>query len=235
MEGLTEILFYKGKSIRIIIDRKNRKRTHGREKSSNTGGKSMEKSILYFDNVGEQNTEAVIEAAAKRAAELQISHIVVASTSGKTALKMAEAVKGSGIKVIGISHQYGQKEKGKWEVEEEYKKKLEALGAVIATQSHMFSGIERSITKKFGGYSRVEVISDTLRSLFGKGFKVAIEVAIMAADSGYIPVSDNTEIIAIGGTRQGADVALVLRPAHSGDFFSLQVREIIAMPRAKED
>lgn len=195
----------------------------------------MEKSILYFDNVGESNTDAVIGAAAKRASELQISHIVVASTSGKTALKMAEAVKGTGMKVIGISHQYGQNKKGEWEVEDEYKKKLEELGAVITTQSHIFSGIERSITKKFGGYSRLEVISDTLRSLFGKGFKVAIEVATMAADSGHIPVSDSTEIIAIGGTRQGADVALVLRPAHSGDFFSLQVREIIAMPRAKED
>jgi hypothetical protein len=195
----------------------------------------MERSILYFDNVGESNTEAVIEAAAKRAAEIHISHIVVASTTGKTALKMAEAVKGSDIKVIGISHQYGQQEKGEWEVEEEYKRKLEELGAIITTQSHIFSGVERSITKKFGGYSRVEVISDALRSLLGKGFKVAIEVAIMAADSGYIPVSDNTEIIAIGGTRRGADVALVLRPAHSGDFFSMHVREIIAMPRAKED
>ena len=195
----------------------------------------MEKSIVYFDSVGEENTQAVVEAAAKRAKELGISHIVIASTSGKTALKMAEAVKGSNIKVIGISHQYGQKEKGEWEVEAEYKKKLEELGAVITTQSHMFSGIERSITKKFGGYSRLEVISDTLRSLFGKGFKVAIEVAIMAADSGHIPVSEDTEIIAIGGTKWGADVALVLRPAHSGDFFSLQVREIIAMPRAKED
>ncbi len=195
----------------------------------------MEKPILYLDKVGEENTDAVIEAAAKRAAELGISHIVVASTSGKTALKMAEAVKGSNIKVIGVSHQYGQKEKGEWEVEEEYKKKLEELGAVITTQSHMFSGIERSVTKKFGGYSRIEVIADTLRSLFGKGFKVAIEVAIMAADSGHIPISEDIEIIAIGGTRRGADVALVLRPAHSNDFFSLQVREIIAMPRAKED
>ena len=194
----------------------------------------MEKPVLYLDRVGEENTEAVIGAAAKRAAELGISRIVVGSTSGKTALIRAETVRGSNIKVIGVSHQYGQKEKGEWEVEEEYRKKLEELGAVIYPVA-LFSGIERSITKKFGGYSRIEVISDTLRSLFGKGFKVAIEVAIMAADSGHIPVSDDTEIIAIGGTRWGADVALVLRPAHSNDFFSLQVREIIAMPRAKED
>jgi hypothetical protein len=212
-----------------------RSRNSSRNKIQIQENEIMGRSILYFDSVGEENTEAVIEAAVKRARDLKISHIVVASTSGKTALKVAEAVKGSDLKVIGISHQYGQKTKGEWEVEEEYKEKLEELGAVITTQSHMFSGIERSITKKFGGYSRIEVISDTLRALFGKGFKVAIEVALMAADSGYIPVSDNTEIIAIGGTRWGADVALVLRPAHSIDFFSMQVHEIIAMPRAKED
>ena len=56
----------------------------------------------------------------------------------------------------------------------------------------------------------------------------------MAADSGYIPVSDNTEIIAIGGTRQGADVALVLRPAHSIDFFSLQVRKLLPCRELKK-
>jgi hypothetical protein len=95
--------------------------------------------------------------------------------------------------------------------------------------------VERAISKRLGGASRGDVISDTLRAVFGKGFKVAIESTMMAADSGHIPVSKDTEIIAIGGSRQGADVALVLRPAHSFDFFSLQVREIIAMPRAKED
>jgi hypothetical protein len=118
------------------------------------------KNQFFIGQRREENTDSVVEAASKRAAELGISHIVVASTSGKTALKMAEAVKGTGIKVIGVSHQYGQKEKGEWEVEEEYKKRIEELGGIITTQSHMFSGIERSITKKFGGYSRTEVIAD---------------------------------------------------------------------------
>jgi hypothetical protein len=48
-------------------------------------------------------------------------------------------------------------------------------------------------------------------------------------------VDKDTEIIAIGGTRWGADVSVVLRAAHSFDFFGNQVREIIAMPRAKEE
>lgn len=195
----------------------------------------MERSILYFDDVGKQNTEDVVKVAAARAEELGIEYIVLSSTEGHTALKMAEAVKGKNVKVIAISHQYGLREDGKWEMDEDNLKKLQEMGVIVTTQSHMFSGVERAISNRLGGASRADVISDTLRAVFGKGFKVALEVVMMAADSGHIPVSKDTEIIAIGGTRQGADVALVVRPAHSQNFFNMQVREILAMPREKEE
>ncbi|TGC09834.1 pyruvate kinase alpha/beta domain-containing protein [Methanolobus halotolerans] len=195
----------------------------------------MERSITYFEDVGPENTQELLKASAKRAAELGIEYVVLASTSGETALKAAEEFKDQKVKIIAITHQYGLKESGKWEVDEDKLKKLNELGIVMTTQSHMFSGVERAIQKRIGGASRADVISDTLRAVFGKGFKVAIECAMMAADSGHIPVSKDTEIIAIGGTRWGADVSVVLRPAHSFDFFSMQVKEIIAMPRNKEE
>ena len=195
----------------------------------------MERSIIYFDDVGKQNTDELVSATVKRAEELGIKHVVVASTGGSTAIKMAQALKGRDVKIISVTHQYGLREGGKWEMDDANLKTLEELGVVVTTQSHMFSGVERAISNRIGGASRIDVISDTLRAVFGKGFKVALEVAMMAADSGHIPVSNDTEIIAIGGTRQGADVAVVVRPAHSHEFFSMQVREIIAMPRAKED
>jgi len=72
---------------------------------------------------------------------------------------------------------------------------------------------------------------DSERKLFGRGFKVAVEVAVMAADSGAISMQH--DIIALGGSSRGADVACVIKPAHSNDFFSLQVQEIIAMPQEK--
>ncbi|MGP8337794.1 MAG: pyruvate kinase alpha/beta domain-containing protein [Methanosarcinaceae archaeon] len=195
----------------------------------------MKRSIIYFDDVGEQNTDKLIDATVKRAEELGIKHVVVASTSGATAIKMAQALKGKNVKLISVTHQYGLSEGGKWDMDDTNHNILNKLGAVVTTQSHLFSGVERAISKRLGGASRIDVISDTLRAVFGKGFKVALEVAMMAADSGHIPVSKDTEIIAVGGTRYGADVALVVRPAHSHEFFSMQVREIIAMPRAKED
>jgi len=38
-------------------------------------------------------------------------------------------------------------------------------------------------------------------------------------------------VIAIAGASQGADTAIVAKPAYSTNFFDLKIREIIAMPR----
>lgn len=54
----------------------------------------MEKTILYLESTGKENTQLVIDAAIKRAEELGIRQIVVSSTTGYTALEMAKAAKG---------------------------------------------------------------------------------------------------------------------------------------------
>jgi len=59
--------------------------------------------------------------------------------------------------------------------------------------------------------------------------KVAVEVAVMAADAGLL--EGEGEVIAVAGTGSGADTAVVLSPAYSTSFFELKVREVIAMPR----
>jgi len=51
----------------------------------------------------------------------------------------------------------------------------------------------------------------------------------MALDAGLIPHGE--DIVAIAGTGSGADTAIVIRPAHSRQFFETQVREIITKPR----
>lgn len=194
----------------------------------------MEKPILYLESTGKENTQLVIDAAIKRAQELEIKQIVVASTTGYTALEMAKAAKGKDLNVICVSYQYGVKGDGKWEMDLDTLKELQSMGVEVVVQSHLFSGIERAISNKLGGASRVDVISNALRSLFGQGFKVVVEITMMAADSGKIPVSSETEVIAIGGTGHGADVAVVIRPSHSQKFFDAQIREIIAMPRIRQ-
>jgi hypothetical protein len=51
----------------------------------------------------------------------------------------------------------------------------------------------------------------------------------MAADAGLVRTDE--DVISIGGTSEGADTAMVLRPANSSNVFDLKIREIIAKPR----
>ena len=193
----------------------------------------IRRDIVYFDRAGAQNTDDTIRLAAERARELGLKYAVVASSSGETGVKAAKAFLGTGVKLIVVAHHVGFSGPGIRDMEESHRDELKKHGIVIVEQTHALSGVERSLTKRLGGASRVESIAEALRTLIGVGTKVCVEISIMAADCGHVPVDGKTEIVAIGGTWGGADTACVIKPAHANSFFDLQVREIICMPREK--
>ncbi|MBS7643869.1 hypothetical protein KEJ26_04780 [Candidatus Bathyarchaeota archaeon] len=106
-------------------------------------------------------------------------------------------------------------------MKEENRKKILENGAKILTCTYSLSSVERAVRKQFNTILPLEIIANALR-IFGEGTKVCIEIAIMAADAGLIPI--DRKIIAIAGTNRGADTALVIKPAHATDFFDLKVR-----------
>ncbi|HYC19450.1 MAG TPA: pyruvate kinase alpha/beta domain-containing protein, partial [Candidatus Bathyarchaeia archaeon] len=169
----------------------------------------------------------VIDAVETYIASSGLKRVVVASTTGSTAIKFAKALENK-AKLIVVTHHTGFSQEGTQRFDAEKRKKLELQGITVLTQSHVLSGVERSISRKFGGVSRVETIAEALRSLLGHGLKVCVEIAIMAADAGAIPVA---AIVAVGGTGSGSDTAIVIRPAHMNNFFDARIREIIVMPR----
>ena len=189
------------------------------------------KQILYFDRPGPQNTQAVINAVKKRVEELKIPCVVVASDSGETGMKLWEALQGTGCILISVTEHAGFHGNDDIPLTEEKKEEMESKGIKTLISSHALSGVGRSISKKFGGVSQVEIIASTLKQFGGEGIKVAVEVSIMAADAGLIPT--DKEIIAVGGSGAGADAAIVLRAAHMNNFFDLEIREIIAKPRQR--
>jgi len=187
---------------------------------------AIECSIVYFDSPGPDNTEETMRLAKVRAEELGITRIVVASTMGDTGVKAAEKFKG--YKVVVVSHTAGFAAPGSQELTSENKAKIEKLGAVIFTGAHAFGGLAHAVRKTFNTHVLGDFIANTLR-MFGQGMKVAIEISLMAADAGLI--SPDEEVIAIAGTVRGADTAIVLKPAHAHNAFSLRVKEIICKPR----
>ncbi len=190
----------------------------------------LEKKIYYFEKPGAENTEETLRLAFERARELGIKYVVLASSYGDTAKRALKYLEGD-MKLVVVTYHTGFMEEGKNTMDAETEDFLKSNGVTIVRQSHVLSGIERSITRKFGGISRVEVIAEALRALFGHGLKVCVEIAVMAADSGAIPLD---EVVAIGGRVRGADTAVVLKPAHMNNFFEMQIKEIICMPREKK-
>jgi hypothetical protein len=188
--------------------------------------KPVERKTVYFETPGKQNTESVLELVKNYAQAEGVRNIVVASTTGETGVKASKVFRG--FNVVVVSHHVGFQETGVWELKEENRRKILKNGAKILTATHALSGVERAVRKKFGTIMPLELIAHTLR-LFGEGTKVCVEITIMAADAGLIPV--DREVIAIGGTGRGADTALVIKPATASRFFNLEIREIIAKPR----
>lgn len=196
----------------------------------------MESKITYFENPGKENTEAVLRIAKQKAEELGIRTILVASTTGNTALKAMEAFKG--MRVIVVTHFTGFAEPNSQEFTEENKKVVQSKGGIILTTTHAFGGLGRAmrqgdIPEATTTYIVGDIVTMTLRIL-GQGMKVACEIAVMAADSGLVRTDE--DVISIAGTGagtggRGADTAVVLQPANAQRFFELQVREILCKPR----
>ncbi|HOX35914.1 MAG TPA: pyruvate kinase alpha/beta domain-containing protein [Methanoregulaceae archaeon] len=189
------------------------------------------KNVYYFEKPGAANTADAARIAVERATELAIDTIVVASTSGATAKVFADAVAGTKISLVVVTHVMGFAKPGEWEFDAETASRLRKDGVVIVTGTHALSGLERALSRsaKVGGGSRTEAIAEALRRTVAVGLKVAVECVLIAADCGAIGI--DTEVVAVGGTASGADTVCVIRPANTANFFDLQVREIAAMPR----
>ncbi len=192
-----------------------------------------EAKTVYFDNIGKENTDDVLRLARQRADELGIKTVVVASTTGWTAVKAVEVF--HSLRLIVVSHSYGFKVPDVSEFTEANRKVVEGRGVPIVAAAHAFGGISRAmrqgeIKETQATYVVGDLVATTLR-VFGQGMKVACEISAMAVDAGLVRTDE--EIISIAGTGRlgGADTAIVLKPDAAHRIFDLRVREIICKPR----
>jgi hypothetical protein len=202
----------------------------------------MEDKTYYFEANKPENTDITLNLVKKKALEKNIKYVVIASTLGDTGVKAAEAFKDLGINVVVVTHPYGPKGS---RVLAENEKKMKVLGAKIVTCGFAFWGVSASLrripptepgkplpTPYWPAYvpSTGDLIANVLR-LFGPGMKVCLEITVMVADAGAVPVGEN--VIAIGGQSRGANTAIIIRATNSTTFFDLDVQEILAKPIKK--
>lgn len=188
----------------------------------------MEKTITYFEEGGPENTAVTLNAARKRVKELGIKDVVVASTHGGTALKATEVFRDLKVNLIAVSICEGYREEG-WAMTEAERRRLSEKGVKVLTSVHALGdNVASAFTEKFGGKSIEEVVQQTLYR-FCQGMKVCVEIVLMAADAGLIGV--DREVMAIGGTGEGADTCIVVKPSYPRKFLDFEIREIVAKPR----
>jgi hypothetical protein len=190
-----------------------------------------EASILYFSRSGPENTPLALERAIRRAKELELEYMVVASSSGETGLLLLEKARELRYqgKIVVVTYHAGFGGGDELSLSPMREAELRAAGAVVVRSSHALSGVSRSFRERFGGVSIPEVIAESFRRI-SEGFKVAVEVSIMAADAGAVPTTG--DVVSLGGKGRGVDTALVLRPAHQNSFFQLKVKEILCFPKS---
>jgi hypothetical protein len=199
-----------------------------------------EKSILYFGRPGPRCTRQVVEAVKRRLASGGPKHVVIASLSGCTALRFAEAVPRKELSIVCVSGPPS------WQLYREYqgvcpvpevKQKLAELGVTVVDRMlSLVDGIDYGCAR-YGLVPPSWLIFETLVAVGGYGLKTAVEVAVMATDAGAIPPFE--EVLAVAGTDKGADTAAIVVSTFASRFFSpqpqrrFQIKEVLAMPRNK--
>ncbi|MDG5814301.1 pyruvate kinase alpha/beta domain-containing protein [Chitinispirillales bacterium ANBcel5] len=195
--------------------------------------------VNFYDTEGIENSDATLKSIRKRAKELDIKQIVVATTTGQTALKYADALPEAEIVAVTMHavdkdvfvNRHGEKVMAK---DPHIMDSARQKGVKFYTGVHPLGGaVSSALSGTFGGYTAHDIISEMLKKLFSTGTKVAIECALMAADAGYLDMSK--DIIAAGGYRGGADTAVVMKPAFSYKLFEMKVREFICFPRESRE
>lgn len=182
----------------------------------------------YWQRSGKTNTSDTLKLVLKAAQAEKVRHVVIASTTGATVKAFLKSDP-RGIKVICVSHHTGFAKPGVSELDAKTERYLRKHGVEVYQATHFFGGMGRAIRLKFGGLYPDEIAAQVLR-IFGQGVKVAVEIAIMTLDAGLIPYGE--KVIAVGGTDQGADAALLILPAHGKQFFDTKVLKIICKPQA---
>jgi uncharacterized protein len=186
----------------------------------------IEVQSVYFLEPGSANTGKTLDVARKRATELGIKSVVVASTSGETGLRAVKAL--GNCRVVVVTHAAGFPAADVEELTPQNRAQILENGGMVLTATHAFGGVGRAVRRKLNTYQVDEIIAHTLR-VFGQGTKVACEIVLMAADAGLIRTDE--DVISIAGTASGADTALVIKPANTHDFFELKVKEVLCKPR----
>lgn len=178
-----------------------------------------EEQIVYFDEPGEGNTDAVFEVVDRALSETGIRKVVLASTRGDTARYAMDRYLGQDLRLIVVPHQYG------FGPEQRFPQELVRRAQEEGHQVYFGTMLFHQETLFGEGPGRR--VADFLR-VFCQGVKVCIEILLMVGNAGL--VSEGEPVVVVAGTGRGADTAMVMTGATSRNLKALHVSRILCKP-----
>lgn len=180
----------------------------------------LEKKTAYFEDAREDHTAETFALVKERLAGTEIKKLVLASTTGATALAAMDFFRDTDVKLVIVPHQFDFFKKENT-FPKETVQKLKDAGHEVHFGTMLFH------TDKLYDHHTPTVIANFLRC-FCQGVKVCFEIVLMAADGGLADTGET--VIAIAGTGRGADTALVMQAVSSRNLAGLKVNEILCKP-----
>jgi len=186
-----------------------------------------EEKVYYFVDKGQVNTDKTIEIALSACKERHIGKMVIASSTGRTAIRLSDMA-GKDIEITAVTYSAGSKYQDDVETFNQNRDLLAERGINIVRGLHALSGVERAFENKYKTpMIPLNIVADTLR-IFCHGIKVCVEIAVMAAEHGFITPEE--EVVVVAGSHRGADTAVVLKPAYGARLFDMRIKALLCMP-----
>lgn len=212
--------------------------------------------MKVFERPGPVNTDEIIQIA--RLAASQCRHMVVASVTGDSAVKLKGALGDRDVVCVtcprGMSWETGKMTEGpfasipelkrirnEWlkqgltrvpmEITRENRERLDKLKVKIVQGTIPLFGPTFSMRLHLQKTTDLDLMAKTLE-LISTGTLVCLEAVLMSVDAGALP--EGEEVIALAGTERGLDTAWVLRACASHNLFhpakGMRFIELLAKP-----
>lgn len=211
--------------------------------------------MLIFERPGPINTNEIIDIIERISNTYE--HVVVASITGDSALKIARRVRNKIVCVTcpqGMNWEVDGMNSGpfaeipelktirdRWvdqglkkiamDVTRDNRAELDRLNVKIVQGTIPFFGPSFSMRLHLKKITSLDVIAKTLE-LISTGTLVCMECVLMATDSGVVP--EGEKVIALAGTERGLDTAWIIRSSASANLFhptkGLRFIELLAKP-----
>jgi hypothetical protein len=189
--------------------------------------------------------------ARERAGALNVRNVLVATNTG-TSVETAQAVMGPTFRYFAVGNPSSSHERGlvlHCGITPEVRERLEGRGITVITQAvSAFHDLpdnatcrraNRAYMARFGRtYEPGEIVPDNicktmshvLSEFFGDGPRVCIEIVLMAADSGHLPLDE--DCMAIVTPKGYAHAAMVVHPTRSEHLFGthFRVKDLLLAP-----